>query len=110
MKLRKSCISILFLIMLCFLPTNLYATTDLSGWTAGPWQPQNMISWGDKALVVDFGINGLWNYDGTWIQLSRWNPEGMVVWGKNNLTVDFGTNGLWSFNGSSWKKLTRGDT
>ncbi len=101
-------ISILLLV-LSHLPTQLHASSTTETWTFGPWQPQNMISWGDHALIVDFGLNGLWNYDGSWIRLSRWNPESMVVWGTN-LTVDFGGNGLWNYNGTAWIKLADGDS
>lgn len=101
---------IFFLILTIFfsLPQFLLADTDVDKWTAGPWQSQGMISWGGENLVVDFGNNGLWNYNGSWIQLSRWNPEHLTAWGKRYLTVDFGSNGLWNFDGNSWEKIAKG--
>ena len=108
MKALHNGLIIFAFLIVCLLPLNLSASSAEENWTAGPWEPQEMISWGERSLIVDFGLNGLWNYDGSWIRLSRWNPEGMVVWGTN-LTVDFGANGLWNYNGSSWIKLTEGN-
>ena len=60
---------------------------------------------GDE-LAVDFGGNGLWDYDGAdWTCLALWNPDGnMVKWG-GGLVVDFGSYGLWNFDGSTWTCL-----
>lgn len=74
----------------------------------GPWQAQEMVSFADDMLVMDFGVNGLWIFDGSWIQLSRWDARSMVAWGQNNLAVDFGGKGLWSYDGNSWSKIARG--
>ena len=74
-------------------------------WTYGPWQTQNMVSLGNEILVVDFGRNGLWSYDGTWIRLSHLDPQRMVTWGESNLVVDFGSHGLWKFDRSKWEKI-----
>ena len=109
MNSLKLLITSMILLVLFLIPTHLHASSMSKTWTSGPWQPQNMISWGDQALIVDFGLNGLWNYNGSWIRLSRWNPESMVVWGTN-LTVDFGGNGLWNYNGSIWIKLADGES
>ncbi len=105
MKTSKIRIVILLLLVFGFMPHYLQADNMSERWTAGPWQLQDMISWGSDKIVIDFGANGLWNYDGSWVQLSRWNPEDMVAWGKGNLTVDFGPHGLWNYDGSSWQKI-----
>ena len=85
-------------------------------WTMGPWQQQGMVSWGADRLVVDFGSNGLWNFDGSWIRLSHWDPQSMVVWGQEKATcgagclvVDFGSHGLWNHDGTSWQKIALGE-
>lgn len=109
MKTIRAIILTLVLVIASQFPMNIQAATEVESWIAGPWQTQDMISWGDAQLVVDFGINGLWHYDGAWIRLSRWNSEGMAVWGTN-LTVNFGDNGLWNFDGSTWKKLAHSDS
>jgi hypothetical protein len=77
-------------------------------WRSGPWQYQGMVSFGDDKLVVDFGENGLWNFNGSWLRLSHWNPESMVSWGEQNLAVDFGTHGLWNYDGVSWNRIGSG--
>jgi hypothetical protein len=108
MKFSKYFILFLLLSVFCTLPNSLRAVTGAERWTAGPWQSQGMISWGNEDLVVDFGINGLWNYNGSWIQLSRWNPKSIVAWGNGNLTVDFGSHGLWNYGGESWLRIAQG--
>ena len=109
MKPIQAIILTLVLVIVSLFPVELHAATEVESWTAGHWRTQDMISWGGTQLVVDFGINGLWSYNGSWIRLSRWNPEGMVVWGSN-LAVNFGDNGLWNYDGSTWKKLAESDT
>lgn len=90
----------------CFLiPLGAYSGNDTARWTFGPWQTQDMVSWGSEKLVVDFGPNGLWRYDGSWIRLSLWDPEGIVVLGNSNLVVNFGSNGLWEYDGTSWEQI-----
>jgi hypothetical protein len=96
MNVSKTAISFLLLSILCILPNNLRATAGAERWTAGPWQSQGMLSWGNEWFVVDFGVNGLWNYNGSWTQLSKLNPERMAAWGNGNLTVDFGSYGIWT--------------
>lgn len=82
--------------------------TRVEQWTTGPWQHQGMVSWGNDKLVVDFGVNGLWNFNGSWIRLSHWNPESMLVWGEQNLAVDFGVHGLWNYDGNEWNRIGSG--
>jgi len=61
-------------------------------------------TFGDE-LIVDFGPNGLWHYDGSsWSSLAGWNSSGMEEW-TGGLAVDFGTYGLWNYDGSSWTSL-----
>lgn len=48
---------------------------------------------GDE-LAVDFGIYGLWHYDGSiWMSLAAWDSEDMLEW-DGGLAVDFDTYGL----------------
>ena len=79
---------------------------DVRDWTGGDWSPQMLKSWGSTNLAVDFGASGLWNFNGSWIQLSRWNPERMEAWGDHQLAVDFGANGLWNYDGKTWERLS----
>jgi len=61
---------------------------------------------GGDELAADFGVDGLWHYDGSiWNQLNGQNPEGMEEWDEG-LASDFGTSGLWTYDGSSWELLT----
>ncbi len=76
-------------------------------WTYGPWQTEHMVSLGNQILIVDFGQNGLWSYDGTWMRLSHLDPLRMVTWGESNLVVDFGSHGLWKFDQSEWEKIAQ---
>ena len=60
---------------------------------------------GDE-LAVDFGLNGLWYYDGSaWSRMTTWNPGdgGLAGW-DGGLAADFDGNGLWNFNGTTWSK------
>ncbi len=110
MKTSKTRIIILLFLFFCFMPHSLQADNiNVQRWTSGPWQLQDMIPWGSDKIVIDFGINGLWNFDGAWVQLSRWNPKKMAAWGKGNLIIDFGSHGLWNFDGSSWQKIALGE-
>ena len=93
-------------ILLAFLGVPLSAAAkETQRWTYGPWQAENMVSLGSEILIVDFGENGLWSYDGTWIRLSHLDPLSMITWGESNLVVDFGSHGLWKFNQSEWEKI-----
>lgn len=82
------------------------AAGDTETAPAVPWVLQGFQAWGQRQLAVDFGQRGLWNYDGSWIQLSYWDPETMTTWGDGRLAVDFGPNGLWSYDGVSWVRLS----
>ena len=79
---------------------------DIAKTADGPWQLQNLQAWGRNKLAADFGTKGLWNYDGSWIQLSQWNPKQMEAWGTAQLAVDFGQNGLWTYDGKTWKRIS----
>ena len=94
-------ISVVFL----SLPLSAGSSKETERWTYGPWQTQNMVSLGNKILIVDFGPNGLWSYDGTWMRLSHLDPLRMVTWGEANLVVDFGSHGLWTYDQSEWVKI-----
>ncbi len=80
-------------------------TKDTGQWISAPWQAQDMITLGKDILIVDFGRNGLWSYDGTWANLSRFDPLRMVNWGGSSLVVDFGPHGLWTYDQSKWVKI-----
>ncbi|MGD9333243.1 MAG: hypothetical protein PVJ53_18150 [Desulfobacterales bacterium] len=71
------------------------------------WVSENLQAWGAESLAIDFGTHGLWNYNGSWIQLSRLNPIKMTSWGGSKLAVDFGRWGLWIYDGRAWEKITR---
>ncbi|MHC4687384.1 MAG: fibronectin type III domain-containing protein [Planctomycetota bacterium] len=60
-------------------------------------------------LAVDFGSDGLYQYDGSsWSRLTVSNPQHLAVY-NNKLVADFGSDGLWQFDGFSWSKLTPSD-
>jgi len=103
---RVHIIAALFLAVTLSCPPVLKPADWKTGLTAG-WPVENLQAWGDANLAVDFGPNGVWNYRGTWIRLSRLNPQRMAAWGDNRLAVDFGTDGLWSYDGHAWKKIAR---
>ena len=107
MKAFKKCAAALLLAAILQAPF-MSAAADVDRWVAGAWQAQDFISWGEDNLVVDFGPNGLWNFDGNWVQMSSWDPQRMAAWGRHNLVVDFGPNGLWSYDGTTWKKISVG--
>lgn len=104
MKPGKLMILLALIGVLC-LPLTASSSTETERWTSGPWQAQSMISWGSDTLIVDFGVNGLWSYDGSWIRLSHLNPRNMITWGESYLVVDFGSHGLWKFDRSAWTKI-----
>ncbi len=57
-------------------------------------------------LVVDFGSDGLYAFDGsTWQSISNANPEGMARW-NSLLAVDFGNDGMDTFDGLRWENIT----
>lgn len=101
----KHLIILLVLMGVTLIPLSLSSNTEIERWTFGPWQTQSMISWGDDLLIVDFGENGLWSYDGEWIRLSHLNPKSMVTWGDSFLVVDFGSHGLWKYDRSTWEQI-----
>jgi len=104
----KPLVYLLILIVFFLMPQYIMATDKVEGWTVGPWQAQEMVAWGSDRLVVDFGLNGLWKYDGSWIKLSYLDPEGIIAWSDSNLVVDFGSRGLWKYDGSSWEQIALG--
>ena len=104
MKLKKIMILVL-VIGVCYTPLMVSSNTETERWAFGPWQTQSMISWGNDMLVVDFGQNGLWSYDGSWIRLSILDPKSMITMGESNLIVDFGSRGLWKFDKLTWEKI-----
>lgn len=104
MKLKSTMILILTGCLLS-IAVSASSTKETGRWTYGPWQTQDMVSLGNEILVVDFGQNGLWSYDGSWIRLSHLDPQRMVTWGDSNLVVDFGAHGLWKFDRSTWEKI-----
>lgn len=63
------------------------------------------VALGNDNLIVDFGLNGLWNYDGFWIRLSHWDPKQMISWGESKLIVDFGRHGLYKYDGKNWVQI-----
>ena len=78
------------------------------------WMMARLAGWnpdggpGDE-LAVDFGVNGIWHYDGSsWSQLTGNNAEAMEGW-DGGLAGDFGGIGLWNYDGSSWSPLTTSD-
>ena len=75
---------------------------------AAAWIPEGLQAWGDHDLAVDFGVQGLWSYNGNWIQLSRLDPESMASWGSGRLAVNFGPRGLWTYDGRAWLKISAG--
>ncbi len=105
MKIKSTIIFLVMVIGFFFAHLGMSSTAETERWTNGPWQTQAMLSWGSDVLIVDFGPNGLWSYDGSWIQLSHLDPENMVAWGDANLVVDFGSRGLWKFDRLFWEKI-----
>jgi hypothetical protein len=70
------------------------------------------FSSGDPSLTAldsDFGIAGLYQYDGSsWSRLTSSNPEYLAAYG-GKMTGDFGVAGLYEFDGASWFQLTSSD-
>lgn len=108
MKLRMIYPLLAIFMILCLQPAHLAAAEGADRWVIGSWQAEEMISVDSEILVVDFGLNGVWSYNGSWTQLSRWNPRTMVCWGGKYLAVDFGKHGLWNYDGRSWSKIAKG--
>ena len=105
MKPRKSLITIFACLSFCLIPQMALSTEVIGNWVAEPWQPEDMITWGADNVLVDFGSNGLWRYNGSWIRISHWNPKRMITWSESKLMVDFGQNGLYCYDGKAWKKI-----
>ena len=106
MKPHKTLISIIIFCTFCLIPQIVMANQVIGSWVAELWQPQDMISWGNDCVLVDFGSNGLWKYDGSWIRMSHWDPKHMITWGEAKLIVDFGQHGLYNYNGKFWDKIS----
>ena len=105
MKLKVALIGIFTVFSFCLIPILVTANQVIGTWVAEPWQPEDMIAWGTDDVLVDFGSNGLWKYDGSWIRMSHWDPKSMITWSGSRLLVDFGRYGLYSYDGESWKKI-----
>ena len=105
MKPKISLITIFACLSFCLIPQMVPSTEVIGNWVAEPWQPEDMITWGADNVLVDFGSNGLWRYNGSWIRISHWNPKRMITWGESKLMVDFGQNGLYCYDGEGWKKI-----
>lgn len=106
MKPKKTFLIISTFLTLCLIPQIVMANQVIGSWVAEPWQPEDMISWGTGNVLVDFGSNGLWKYDGSWIRMSHWDPKRMIAWGESKLLIDFGRHGLYEFDGQSWVKIS----
>ena len=116
MRIFKSLFLYVFFFAMLLAPVISLGDATTVQWTSGPWQQQGMVPWGNDRLVVDFGPNGMWNFNGSWIRLSHWDPQSMVVWGQDKATcgagclvVDFGSHGLWNHDGTSWQKIALGE-
>jgi hypothetical protein len=60
---------------------------------------------GDE-LALDFGVAGLWDYDGgSWTLISGSSPEDMAGW-SGGLAMDFGASGVWSYDGAAWSPIS----
>ena len=106
MKPKRSLITIFACLSFCLIPQMAPSTEVIGNWVAEPWQPEDMITGGTDNVLVDFGSNGLWRYNGSWIRISHWNPKRMITWSESKLMVDFGQNGLYCYDGEAWKKIT----
>ncbi len=105
MKPKRILIVIYVCVTFCIIPRIVPATEVIGNWAVEPWQPEDMISWGSDNVLVDFGSNGLWRYDGSWIPISHWNPKRMITWSESKLLVGFGQNGLYCYDREDWKKI-----
>ncbi|MGI9535568.1 MAG: hypothetical protein ACR2PB_00755 [Desulfocapsaceae bacterium] len=108
MKPRKFFLGMLLLILSLLIPQQILSSNNKENWTVGPWKTQQMFAWGSDLLVVDFGPNGLWKYDGSWTKLSNLDPEGIIALSESKLVVNFGSRGLWKYDGSSWEQIALG--
>lgn len=106
MKPQKTLIPFFIFIAFSLMPQLVMANQVIGKWVAEPWRPQDMIAWGTDAVLVDFGSNGLWKYDGSWIRMSHWDPKRMITLGETKLIVDFGGHGLYKYDGQSWVKIS----
>ncbi len=62
---------------------------------------------GDE-LTVDFGVSGLYSYDGGWARLTTGNAQWLAAYG-GKLAVDFGVSGFYEYSGGAWTRLTTGN-
>jgi hypothetical protein len=65
---------------------------------------------GDE-LAAEFGVDGLWHYDGAgWNRLTDWDPDEMLACGAGHFIAKFTKygldSGLWHYDGTSWSRLT----
>lgn len=102
MKLSIVITVVFFILMMIPLPVS---PTDSQSLPAAKWKVEEMQAWGARNIAIDFGIKGVWSYNGSWIQLSRLNSHKMESWGGDKLAVDFGSYGLWIYDGRSWEKI-----
>jgi hypothetical protein len=59
----------------------------------------------DGALAVDFGVSGVYYYDGTsWSRINRNDPEWLATY-SDKLVADFGGKGLYEYDGTSWSRI-----
>lgn len=108
MKPFKPSVYLLLLISFFLMPQYLMASDKVESWTVGPWQAQEMVAWGSDLLLVDFGPNGLWKYDGAWTKLSYLDPEGIIALSDSKLVVNFGSRGLWKYDNRAWEQIAVG--
>ena len=108
MKPLNRLVYLLILIVFLLMPHHMLASNSKENWTIGPWETQQMFAWGSDLLVVDFGSNGLWKYDGSWTKLSYLDPVGIIALSDSQLVVNFGSRGLWKYDGRSWEQIALG--
>ena len=108
MKPYKPSVYLLLMILFVLLPQYIMASNKVEKWAVGPWKTQHMVAWGSDLLVVDFGPNGLWKYNGSWTKLSYLDPEGIIALSDSKLVVNFGSRGLWKYDNHSWEQIALG--
>ena len=84
MKPLKSVRCLFVVIVFLLIPQHMVASSKKENWTVGPWKTQEMFAWGNGPLIVDFGPNGLWKYDGSWTKLSYLDPIGIIALSESN--------------------------
>lgn len=102
MKLSIVIPIVFFILMMIPIPVS---PTDSQSLPAAIWKVEQMQAWGVNNIAIDFGIKGVWSYNGSWVQLSRLDPHMLESWGGHKLAVDFGSYGLWTYDGRSWEKI-----